>query len=81
MYFTNIKEESRRKNLPRNIFYGDGQPIEIEVLNYIREAYNQEKKFKWQKRDIMMLDNILTVHSREAYKEGKKSYSCYCLDL
>ena len=40
-----------------------------------------KKKFKWQKRDIMMVDNILTAHSREAYKEGKKSYSCYCLDL
>ena len=73
MYFTNIKEESRRKNLPRNIFYGDGQPIEIEVLNHIREVYNQEKiKFQWQKGDIMMLDNILTAHARETYKGERK---------
>ena len=41
-YFTNIKE-SRRKNLPRNIFVWRWKPIEIAVLNYIREAYNQEK--------------------------------------
>jgi hypothetical protein len=38
--------------------------LNIEVLNHIREAYNQEKiKFQWQKRDIMMLDSILTAHS------------------
>lgn len=44
MYFANTKE-LRKENLPRNTFYGDGQPIEIEVLNHIREAYNQEKNF------------------------------------
>ena len=52
-----LTKELGEENLPRNTFYGDGQPIEIEVLNHIREAYNQEKiKFQWQKRDIMMLE-------------------------
>ena len=47
--------------------------IEIEVLNHIREAYNQEEiKFQWQKGDIMMLDNILTAHAREPYKGERK---------
>ena len=47
--------------------------LNIEVLNHIREAYNQEKiKFQWQKRDIMMLDSILTAHSWEAYKGERK---------
>ena len=39
----------------------------------LREAYSQEKiKFQWQKGDIMMLDNILTAHSREPYKGERK---------
>jgi len=61
------------ENLPRNTFYGDGKPIEVEVLDHIREAYNQEKiKFKWQKGDIMILDNILTAHAREPFKGERK---------
>lgn len=70
--FSLIKELGE-ENLPRNTFYGDGQPIELEVLNHIREAYNQEKiKFKWHKGDIMILDNILTAHAREPFKGERK---------
>lgn len=66
-------KELGEENLPRNTFYGDGESIEIEVLDYIRKVYNQEKiKFQWQKGDIMMLDNILTAHSREPYKGERK---------
>jgi len=66
-------KELGEENLPRNTFYGDGQPIELEALNHIRDAYNQEKiKFKWQKGDIMILDNILTAHSREPFKGERK---------
>jgi alpha-ketoglutarate-dependent taurine dioxygenase len=60
-------------NVPRNTFYGDGSPIELEVLEHIRKAYNEEKiKFKWQKGDIMILDNILTAHAREPFKGDRK---------
>jgi len=66
-------KELGEENLPRNTFYGDGEIIEIEVLEHIREIYNQEKfKFQWQKGDIMILDNILTAHSREPYKGARK---------
>ena len=47
-----IFKESRRKNLPRNVFYRDGQPIEIEVLNHIRETYNQEKNLSSKKETL-----------------------------
>lgn len=60
-------------NLPRNTFYGDGSPIELEILEHIRKAYNEEKtKFKWHKGDVMILDNILTAHSREPFKGERK---------
>lgn len=66
-------KELGENNLPRNTFYGDGQPIEAELLDHIREAYDQEKiKFKWNKGDIMILDNILTAHAREPFKGERK---------
>ena len=65
--------ELGENNLPRNTFYGDGNPIELEVLEHIRQVYNEEKiKFKWQKGDIMILDNILTAHAREPFRGERK---------
>jgi alpha-ketoglutarate-dependent taurine dioxygenase len=65
--------ELGENNLPRNTFYGDGSPIELEALEHIRKVYNEEKiKFKWQKGDIMVLDNILTAHAREPFKGERK---------
>lgn len=66
-------KELGKENLPRNALYGNGEFIEEETLNHIREAYNQEKiKFRWQKGDIMILDNILMAHGRETYKGERK---------
>lgn len=65
--------ELGENNLPRNTFYGNGSPIELEALEHIRKVYNEEKiKFKWQKGDIMILDNILTAHAREPFKGKRK---------
>ena len=80
-HISNLDEDARASLLkeygedflPRNSFYGDGTPLEIEVLNHIREAYDQEKIiFKWQKGDIMLLDNMLMAHGREPYKGERK---------
>ena len=66
-----IFKESRRKNLPRNIFYGDGQPIEIAVLNHIREAYNQEKNLSGKKETLWCLI-IFLLHIAEKLIKGKE---------
>lgn len=80
-HISSLDEEDRlslirelgENNLPRNTFYGDGSHIELEVLEHIRKVYNEEKiKFKWQKGDIMILDNILTAHAREPFKGERK---------
>lgn len=56
------------ENLPRNSYYGDGSPIEPEVLDLIRSSYEQTKvKFLWQKNDLLLLDNMLFTHGREPY--------------
>ena len=61
------------QNLPRNSYYGDGSAIEPEVLDHIRAAYQQTKiKFPWQKNDLLLLDNMLFTHGREAYTGPRK---------
>lgn len=60
--------EFKEEELPRNAYYGDGSPIEISVLDEIREVYQQEAViFPWQKGDILMLDNMLTAHGRAPF--------------
>lgn len=55
-------------NLPRDAFYGDGSRIEDSILDEIREVYLQSAvRFDWQEHDVMMLDNFLTSHGREAF--------------
>lgn len=59
--------------LPVNAFYGDGTPIELPVLREIRRLYQQEAVlFPWQKRDILLLDNMLASHGRMPFVGPRK---------
>jgi alpha-ketoglutarate-dependent taurine dioxygenase len=61
------------QNLPRNTYYGDGSPIELESLEVIRSIYDRTKiKFAWRKDDLLLLDNMLFTHGREPYAGPRK---------
>jgi alpha-ketoglutarate-dependent taurine dioxygenase len=54
--------------LPLNTSFGDGTPIEAEVVAHIREAYAAETQmFPWQPGDVLLLDNMSMAHAREPY--------------
>ena len=60
-------------DIPTNTYYGDGSPIELSVLEEIREAYRRETvSFGWRKGDILMLDNMLVAHGRNPYVGQRK---------
>ncbi|RUT04339.1 hypothetical protein DSM106972_045670 [Dulcicalothrix desertica PCC 7102] len=60
-------------NLPRNVYYSDGSPIEDAVMSEINEVYQQATiSFPWQKGDVLMLDNMLTAHGRFPYEGQRK---------
>jgi alpha-ketoglutarate-dependent taurine dioxygenase len=61
------------EDLPFNTYYGDGTPIEEEVIAHIREAYEREKTmFPWQPGDVLILDNMTIAHAREPYVGERK---------
>lgn len=65
--------EFAEEDLPNNSYYGDGSPIESEVLDELRSAYEQELiAFPWRKGDILLLDNMLAAHGRAPYAGERK---------
>jgi alpha-ketoglutarate-dependent taurine dioxygenase len=68
-----LKASLGEENVPRNTYYGDGSPIEPEYLKEIRHLYEHSKiVFKWQKDDLMLLDNMRFTHGRETFKGERK---------
>jgi alpha-ketoglutarate-dependent taurine dioxygenase len=59
--------------LPRNVFYGDGSPIEDSVIQSLCETTRKASvSFPWQEGNILMLDNMLTAHARNPYRGLRK---------
>lgn len=68
-----LLEVVSEENLPRNVYYGDGKPIEDYLLDEIREVLDDHKVvFPWKQGDVLMLDNMLTAHAREPFKGSRR---------
>jgi len=68
-----MEEFDRPEDMPTNTFYGDGSPIEPEVLDHMRAAYRKHTvSFPWVKGDVMVLDNTLVAHGRAPYAGPRK---------
>jgi alpha-ketoglutarate-dependent taurine dioxygenase len=54
--------------LPFNTAYGDGEPIEPDVIDLIVRTYDAHTlREPWQPGDLMLIDNIRTAHSRDPF--------------
>ena len=61
------------EDLPNNTYYGDGSPIEPEVMEALREAYLRELlAVRLESGDVLMLDNMLASHGRAAFSGERK---------
>jgi alpha-ketoglutarate-dependent taurine dioxygenase len=63
----------KEDDLPRNVYYGDGSPIHDSVMRQVNELYRQNAvSFRWQERDVLMLNNMMVAHSRNPFIGERK---------
>ncbi|HZH34473.1 MAG TPA: TauD/TfdA family dioxygenase, partial [Pyrinomonadaceae bacterium] len=56
-----------------NARFGDGTPLDLEMLRQIREVMQKETTpIRWQAGDILILDNLLTAHGRMPFSGARK---------
>jgi alpha-ketoglutarate-dependent taurine dioxygenase len=61
------------EDLPRTCYFGDGSPIPDEVMHEIGEMYDDIAAVgEWEEGDIVMLDNMLAAHARNAFVGPRK---------
>jgi len=59
--------------LPFNTRFGDGDPIGEDVVALLNETYEAHTvREPWQAGDLLLVDNIRTAHSREAYEGSRE---------
>lgn len=65
------------QDLPHQTFYGNGDPIEQETVEIIRQAYLAGKShFSWEIGDLLILDNLVFAHGRERYEGPREVLAC-----
>ncbi|POX48120.1 TauD/TfdA family dioxygenase [Streptomyces sp. Ru72] len=63
-----LVDEYGEDGLPFNTRFGDGSPIGEDIVGLLNTTYEQHtRREPWQAGDVMLVDNIRTAHSREAY--------------
>ncbi|WP_063784289.1 TauD/TfdA family dioxygenase [Streptomyces sp. SBT349] len=68
-----MAEELSPQEMPTNSFYGDGTPIEPDVLDTLRAAYQRATvAFPWQRGDVLLLDNMLSAHGRAPFSGQRR---------
>ncbi|WP_447963615.1 amino acid adenylation domain-containing protein [Nitrospira sp. Ecomares 2.1] len=61
------------ESIPRNVYYGDGSPIDDAIVADIGELYERTAvRFRWQEGDLLMLDNMLVAHARDPFAGPRK---------
>lgn len=63
---------TRPHTIMHEIFYGDGKKIPKKYLYSVMDVLDQQTiSYPWQKRDLLVLDNVLAMHGRAPF-EGKR---------
>jgi alpha-ketoglutarate-dependent taurine dioxygenase len=70
---TALLEQFGPEDLPSQTYYGDGSPIPDQVLTELAAAYAaQEVAVPWAAGDVLVVDNLLAAHGRQAYSGDRR---------
>jgi alpha-ketoglutarate-dependent taurine dioxygenase len=62
-----------KEDLPFRVSFGDKSEISDETFQEFEQAYKDATiAFKWQKGDLLLLDNMLFSHARRPFKGDRK---------
>lgn len=65
------------QQLPRQAYYGNGDPIPDAELEVVRAAIAAETvRFDWQAGDLLLVDNLLASHGREPFDGERRVVVC-----
>ena len=53
--------------LATQTFFGDGTRIPDDIIEELREAFNEKTSCTWRRGDVLLVDNMLTAHGREPF--------------
>lgn len=61
------------ESMPQYATFGDGEKIPLNMLDEIRSVSNDNMVvFKWEKGDLLIVDNLLTAHGRTPFEGPRK---------
>lgn len=61
------------ERMPRQVYYGDGSPIDDRTIALIGRCYEQcAVRFVWRQGDVALLDNMLVAHARDPFQGERK---------
>jgi hypothetical protein len=67
-----LLETATRDHVPYDTAFGNGEFISKDIVHYLMAAYESETLiWKWQRGDVLLLDNMLVAHSRMPFT-GKR---------
>lgn len=58
---------------PYGVTFGDGSSIPRHYITAIRQAiWDETVKFRWEKGDLLLIDNLRLGHGRMPFKSDRK---------
>lgn len=61
------------ETLSTNTYYGDGEPIEAETIEHLRDLMHRcTLSSDWVKGDLLLVDNMLMSHGRSPFSGARK---------
>jgi alpha-ketoglutarate-dependent taurine dioxygenase len=69
----NLLNEYGDHGVPYNTFFGDGSPIDDDIVEQIRQAIDAETvAHPWRSGDLLLLDNMLAAHGRNPFRGERR---------